>query len=147
MEIKTHTRRVPQPPIDITLVVPGARFPKNRAVHIGKPATYDIVQRVETVTDAAGPYERVYYVNSDSGRKGSMPMREFCSGAEHRPPEPIADEPAPDSGVQATTAATIEERIAALDAMTRQVLATQQEILALMRGGAAGPLFSQRAPR
>jgi hypothetical protein len=53
-------------------------------------------------------------------------------------PRPVADEPAPESGVKAATAATIEERIAAIDARQRSMDGKLDEALALLRGRANG---------
>jgi hypothetical protein len=54
------------------------------------------------------------------------------------PTPPIVDEPAPESGVKAATTATIEERIAAIDARQRGMDSKLDEILALARGRGNG---------
>jgi hypothetical protein len=66
-------------------------------------------------------------------------------GRRYEPCDPPTkpDEPAPDSGVHATTTATIEERIAGIDARQRSDSAKLDELLTLARGNAAGPLFSR----
>jgi hypothetical protein len=60
-------------------------------------------------------------------------------------PRPIAEEPAPDSGLRAATTATIEERIAGIDARQRGMNSKLDEVLALLRQAVDGPLFSRGA--
>jgi hypothetical protein len=134
-DIRMHSRRAPQPPIDASLVKPGVKFPKNRADYLGKPTVYDIVDHVETVTDASGTYEKVHYHNSGTGRKGSMAMRDFCAASEHRPPEPDLpppepEEPAPVSGVAPVLAVVSAEDM-------RRIEGKIDEVLAMLR--ARGP--------
>ena len=53
-DVRTHTRRPPQPPIDPALVVPGSRWQKNRADYRDKPPVFDVVDRIEELTGASG---------------------------------------------------------------------------------------------
>ncbi len=96
-DIRPHTRRPPQPPIDPALVVPGSRWQKNGSEHQGKPPAFVIVDSVTDVTDATGAARVVHYRNEATQRRASMPLKAFCSAAEHKapdialPPEPIAE--------------------------------------------------------
>lgn len=93
-DVRQYTRRAPTTPIDPDLVKPGTKWPKNRAEHQGKPPIYDIVDSLEEVDDIGGKGTRVHYHNSDTGRRGSMMLRDFVKGSEHRlpDPEPAAEE-------------------------------------------------------
>lgn len=121
-DMKQHTRRPPQPPIDPARVVSGARFQKNRAEDIGKPATFVIVDAVEYVEGQAATYHIVHYHNEATLRRGKMPLKDFCAGSEHREPDPVIEE-APTSGT----------REAEPDVDLRAVNAKLDEILAILK--------------
>lgn len=88
-EIKQHTRRSPQPPIDPALVVTGAPFQKNRADNQGKPP---VIVIVEDVAPLAG-VPTVAYRYRDTGKRQMMALTDFCRGSEHKipDPEPVAE--------------------------------------------------------
>lgn len=88
-EIKQHTRRSPQPPIDPALVVAGEPFQKNRADNQGKPP---VIVIVEDVAPLAG-VPTVAYRYRDTGKRQMMALTDFCRGSEHKipDPEPVAE--------------------------------------------------------
>ena len=94
-EIKQHTRRSPQPPIDPALVVAGAPFQKNRADNQGKPP---VIVIVEDVAPLAG-VPTVAYRYRETGKRQMMALADFCRGSEHKIPDlvviPIEGAPEP----------------------------------------------------
>lgn len=127
------TRRPPQPPIDAALVTRGAEFQKNRARDIGKPPVIVIVDGVYAADDCPPV---VHYHYKEGGRRGSMPLADFCAGSEHKipdmpPTQDEPDEPAPVSGVQ--PAPSDVDRLARIEAKIDNLIALAN----------AGPLFAR----
>lgn len=148
-EIKQHTRRSPQPPIDPALVVTGAPFQKNRADNQGKPP---VIVIVEDVAPLAG-VPTVAYRYRDTGKRQMMALADFCRGSEHKilDPAPVAEpiavapvaapeataeaesepvtadgppeEPAPASGVHIAMPAGLAEDLRAIHAKLDELLA------------------------
>ena len=133
-DVRTHTRRPPQPPIDPALVVPGSRWPKNRADYRDKPPVFDVVDRIEELTGASGTTKIVHYHREDTGRRGSMPLRDFCQASEHRSADD-APEPAETSARPDDAPATVAD--------VRALAAKVDALLQLARARSAGPLFDK----
>lgn len=101
-DVRPYTRRAATTPIDPALVVPKARFVKNRAEHQGKPPVYVAVDSLEDVPDVGGTTRKVHYHYEETGRRGSMLLRDFVKGSEHRLPEPEPEHEERDDSAPAT---------------------------------------------
>lgn len=132
-DVRNYTRRSATTPIDPTLVVPGSRWVKNRAEHQGKPPVFVAVDAIEDTADVGGTTKTVHYHNEDSGRRGSMLLRDFVKGSEHRLPDPepiVVDTARPDDAP-----ATVAD--------VREIKAKMDQLLAAVRTRSAGPLFDK----
>ncbi len=136
-DVRTHTRRPPQPPIDPALVVPGSRWQKNRAEHLGKPPVFDIVDSLEPDVDVDGIQTvRVHYHSSDTGRRGDTLLRAFVKGSEHKMPDTEPDPPVIQTPARPDDApATVAD--------VRALAAKVDALLQLARARSAGPLFDK----
>lgn len=137
-DVRTHTRRPPQPPIDPALVVPGSKWQKNRAIHHGQPPVYVIVDRVDTVTTATGEHRVVLYHYEDERRNKHhrTPLADFVKGSEHKAPDPEPEAPVIQTPARPDDAPAT---VADLKALAAKVDA----LLQLARARSAGPLFDK----
>lgn len=115
------SRRPMFPNLDPALVVPSAKFLKNSAEYRGK-GVLDIVERVIDFVGADGPYQRVHYRNTATGRSASMLMTDFCQGSEHLPAPP--EEPVTEPAIMPAETGPLD-----LEAEVRALRAGQAEIL------------------
>lgn len=132
-DVRNYARRPAAIPIDPALVVPTARFIKNRAEHVGKPPIYIAVDEIEDVTDSTGTARKVHFHYEATGRRSSMMLRDFVKGSEHRlpDPEPVAVDTARPDDAPATVADV------------RAIHAKMDQLLAAVRTRSAGPLFDK----
>jgi hypothetical protein len=140
-DIRMHTRRRPQPPIDPALVQPMTRWQKNRADNQGRPPVFVVVDVVETVTDGNGCHNVVHYHREDTGRNGSMPMTSFCSAAEHKVPDPEPDLlPEPGEPIDEPPPSGVAPIGTADGVLLHEVHAMLGEVLAILRKQPTGQL-------